>query len=128
MAQQCKKRDNHTCILMRTPDPDTAHIYPNSLLNASTREPDAVARFWNIMSVFWDESRVQRWKADIFCDENNPEKPRHGCFNLLSLDKSTHALWGDGRFALRPMENADSRTLKVQLFLAKKIIKSSCQN
>ncbi|KAE8420547.1 hypothetical protein BDV36DRAFT_249569 [Aspergillus pseudocaelatus] len=59
-TRNCKKRDNHNCVLTRTPDPDAAHIYPNSLLNASKREPNAAARFWSIMNVFWDEGRVQR--------------------------------------------------------------------
>ncbi|PIG80529.1 hypothetical protein AARAC_003234 [Aspergillus arachidicola] len=71
---------------------EAAHIYPNGLLKASTREPDAVERFWYIMKVFWDDDRVQRWKSGDFCD---------------------------GRFALRPMQIDDSRTIKVQLFWQK---------
>ncbi|KAK6810893.1 hypothetical protein RU639_013342 [Aspergillus parasiticus] len=113
-TRNCKKRDNHMCILTKDTDPDAAHIYPNSLLNASTREPDAVERFWDMLNVFWDESRVQRWKSGIFGNENTPEKPHHGCFNLLSLDQKVHKLWGDAKFALRPIEQIDSRTLKVE--------------
>ena len=33
---------------------------------------------------------------------------------MLYLDKYIHALWGNGLFALRPMENDDPTTLKVQ--------------
>ncbi|KAL4753236.1 hypothetical protein BDW72DRAFT_169134 [Aspergillus terricola var. indicus] len=114
----CKKRDNK-CILTGLAEPDAAHIYPHCLLKASTREPRAVGRFWDIMKVFWEKSRVQRWKAEIFGNEQNLQAPQDGCFNMLSLDKSAHALWGAGRFALRPMETSD-RTLKVQFHWQKR--------
>ncbi|KAE8329183.1 hypothetical protein BDV39DRAFT_172696 [Aspergillus sergii] len=67
------------------------------------------------MNVIWGKDRVQRWKTEIFGDENNLRKPRHGCFNLLSLGWEAHMRWCEGRFALRPMDNAYSRILKVQL-------------
>ncbi|KAF5863383.1 hypothetical protein ETB97_010264 [Aspergillus alliaceus] len=89
-TRNCKKRDNYKCILTGTPDPAAAHIYPNCLLKPSTRQPRTVGRFWDIMNVFWDEGRVQRWKAEIFGNENNLQKPQHGCFNMLSLDKYTY--------------------------------------
>jgi hypothetical protein len=72
------------------------------------------------MNVFWEKSRVQRWKAEIFGNEQYLQNPRDGCFNMLSLDKCAHALWGAGQFALRPMETSDSRTLKVQFHWQKR--------
>ncbi|EIT78162.1 hypothetical protein AO1008_00244 [Aspergillus oryzae 100-8] len=65
------------------------------------------------MNVFWNKDRVQRWKTEIFGNEKDLRKPRHGCFNLLSFCWQARMRWCEGRFALRPMENADSRTLKV---------------
>ncbi|KAL4942512.1 hypothetical protein BDV06DRAFT_162382 [Aspergillus oleicola] len=48
----CKKRDNNKCILTGLADPDAARIYPHCLLKASTNEPRAVGRFWDILNVF----------------------------------------------------------------------------
>ncbi|KAB8245425.1 hypothetical protein BDV35DRAFT_393889 [Aspergillus flavus] len=117
-AVKCKERDNGECILTRFPGPNV-DIYPSCLLAASAREPRAVERFWDIMNVFWNKDRVQRWKTEIFGDEKDLRKPRHGCFNLLSLGWQARMRWCEGRFALRPMENADSRTLKVQFLYQK---------
>lgn len=39
---------------------------------------------------------------------------------MLSLNKHPHALWGAGRFALRPMEKPDPKTLKVQFYWQRK--------
>ncbi|OGM41522.1 hypothetical protein ABOM_008892 [Aspergillus bombycis] len=115
-CNNCKKRDEYKCILTGIPDPEAAHIYPSRLLKASTREPRAVGRFWDILNVFWDENRVQRWKAEISGNPNDMQESKHGCFNMLCLDKYAHTLWGNGLFALRPMEITNDRTLKVQFY------------
>lgn len=95
--------------------PEAAHIYPLCLLRASTREPRAVGRFWDTLYTFWEESRVDKWKTEVFGTEHNQQTPRDGCFNMISLEKYAYALWGAGRFALRPMETSDS-TFKVQFY------------
>ncbi|OKL58552.1 hypothetical protein UA08_06261 [Talaromyces atroroseus] len=116
----CKKRDNHKCVLTGQAEPDAAHIYPYCLIKASAREPTAVGRFWDIMKVFWEDSRVEQWQKEIFGDELDLQNPRDTCFNMLSLSKHPHAMWGAGRFALRPMEKTDSKTLKVQFYWQRK--------
>ncbi|KAB8235714.1 uncharacterized protein BDW43DRAFT_309048 [Aspergillus alliaceus] len=108
-TRNCKKRDNYKCILTETPDPAAAHIYPNCLLKASTRQPRTVGRFWDIMNVFWDEGRVQRWKAEIFGNESSLQKPQHGCFNMLSLDK--YAYIDNGEPVFKTIASGDVFTL-----------------
>lgn len=93
--------------------PEAAHIYPLCLLRASTRKPRAVGRFWDILNTFWEKTRVDKWKTEVFGIEHNQQTPRDGCHNMISLERVAHALWSSGRFALRPMENSDS-TLKIQ--------------
>ncbi|KAL5340817.1 hypothetical protein BJX70DRAFT_95472 [Aspergillus crustosus] len=114
-SRNCKKRDKQRCILTGLAYPDAAHIYPHCL-KATTREPRAVGRFWDILNLFWDEDRVKKWKEDIFGNTEHLQDAKDGCFNLLSLDKYAHSLWGKGRYALRPLAGSDSKTLKVQLF------------
>lgn len=63
---------------------------------------------------------MQQWKKEIFGDCQDSQNPRDGCFNMLSLNKHPHALWGGARFALRPMENPDLKTLKIQFHWQKK--------
>nr|KMM68269.1 hypothetical protein CPAG_04600 [Coccidioides posadasii RMSCC 3488] len=54
-------------------------------------------------------------KKEIFSDPRDLKAPKDGCFNMISLDKHPHALWGAGRFALRPKElSADLKELKVE--------------
>lgn len=108
------------CILTGLAEPEAAHIYPHCLLKATSREPKAVGRFWDIMKVFWDDDRVQKWKTEIFGDVQALQNPQDGCFNMLSLDKHAHALWKSARFAIRPVEKPDPKTLKIQFFWQKK--------
>ncbi|KAL2373271.1 hypothetical protein RJZ57_002255 [Blastomyces gilchristii] len=65
------------------------------------------------LASFWEEERVEQWKKEIFSDPQNLKEPNDGCFNMVSLDKHPHALWGAGRFALRLIEiSADLKELK----------------
>ncbi|KAL4963578.1 uncharacterized protein BDV14DRAFT_89603 [Aspergillus stella-maris] len=68
------------------------------------------------MNVFWEKRRVENWKAEILGDPETLSNPKDGCFNMLSLDKSAYALWGAGRFALRPIEAVSSESISVQFF------------
>ena len=96
-------------------EPDAAHVYPHCLIKASEREPRAVERFWDILGFFWEEKRVEQWKKEVFSDPQNLKGPKDGCFNIVSLDKHPHTLWGAGCFALRPIEiSADLKELKVE--------------
>ncbi|EER28210.1 hypothetical protein CPC735_035460 [Coccidioides posadasii C735 delta SOWgp] len=114
-SRNCKERDQSKCVLTGWEEPDTAHIYTHSLIKASGREPRAVGRFWDILGLFWEEERVEQWKKEIFSDPRDLKAPKDGCFNMISLDKHPHALWGAGRFALRPKElSADLKELKVE--------------
>ncbi|PGG95396.1 hypothetical protein AJ79_10083 [Helicocarpus griseus UAMH5409] len=114
-SNKCKERDNYECVFTGWEEPDDARIYPQCLIKASGREPRAVARFWGILDWFWEDDHVQRWKKEIFGDPQNLKAPKDGCFNMISLNKHLHSLWGAGRFALRPMEiSADHKELKVE--------------
>ncbi|PGH11409.1 hypothetical protein AJ79_04910 [Helicocarpus griseus UAMH5409] len=116
-SRNCKKRDQSKCVLTGWEEPDAAHIYPHCLIKASGREPRAVGRFWDILRFFWEEERVEQWKKEIFSDPQNLKAPKDGCFNMISLDKHPHALWGAGRFALRPIKiSADLKELKVEFY------------
>ncbi|EER36787.1 conserved hypothetical protein [Histoplasma capsulatum H143] len=120
-SDQCKARDNHRCILTGWPNPEAAHIYPFCLLRAAQREPRASHRFWHLLGIFWEKERVDRWKAELFRDSPNLTDPGDTCSNMLSLDKTAHALWGAGRFALRPVAlSADRKAMQIEFYWQKK--------
>lgn len=108
-------------MLTRWPDPEAAHIYPHCLIRATEREPRAVERFWDLLEVFWAKDRVESWKQEIFRDSQNLEDPSDTCFNMLSLEKRAHALWGAGRFALRPVAiSPDHKAMQIEFYWQKK--------
>ncbi|OAT07771.1 hypothetical protein BDBG_03803 [Blastomyces gilchristii SLH14081] len=65
------------------------------------------------LASFWEEERVEQWKKEIFSDPQNLKEPNDGCFNMVSLDKHPHALWGagtykeDGEPEYRPIASGD---------------------
>ena len=77
----------------------------------------SVPDFWNLLTLFWDEERVDNWKRTIFPDPENPYTGVERCFNLISLAANVHDLWNNGMFALKPLElSADRTQLRVQFF------------
>jgi hypothetical protein len=85
-----------------------------------------VQRFWRILGLFWNEDRVKSWQTAILPTGDNLRQPRDGCFNMLSLNKHAHALWGAARFALRPvLQTPDEKMLKVEFHWQKQSVVSS---
>jgi hypothetical protein len=105
---------------------DAAHIYPFNLVKATSKEPTAVARFWDLLRLFWDETRINKWRRAIFSEED--ETISDGCHNMLTLSKQAHALWGEARFALRPLEQSDDqKRLKVEFHWQKKALDADAE-
>ncbi|KIX02871.1 uncharacterized protein Z518_08814 [Rhinocladiella mackenziei CBS 650.93] len=74
---------------------------------ASRMIPD----FWQLLCLFWDEDRVNKWKETIFLGSQNPNT------DLISLDAGVHMKWTKGLFALKPLRlSSDRRQLTVQFF------------
>jgi hypothetical protein len=74
-----------------------------------------VAKFWDLLRLFWDDVRIEKWHQAIFGTSTYERSPRDVCENMLSFNKQVHAVWSTARFALRPLEESeDKKTLKVQ--------------
>lgn len=63
--------------------------------------------------MFWTPDRVESWKREIV-------GLRERCENMITLSKDAHELWGEARFALRPLQLVNARTLRVQFFWQQK--------
>jgi len=119
---QCKERDDYKCVLTKQWFPEAAHIFPYSMLNSLPKEDQTqsmrvVPRFWNLLHIFWDEDRINRWKRTVFPDSQNPNTGVDRCFNLISLNGDVHTKWTKGMFALKPLRlSTDRKQLTVQFF------------
>jgi hypothetical protein len=72
--------------------------------------------FWNIMNLFWSESRVDEWKKAIFSDQRTEI-----CRNMITLTPTAHCFWGATLFAVKPLElSSDRKSLDVQFFWLRK--------
>jgi hypothetical protein len=106
---QCKERDGHRCALTKLPHPQAAHIFPYSMIHPPVKSDkrktsDMIPKFWNLLHLFWDEDRVEKWRNTIFPESENPDIGAEGCFNLISLTPTAHDMWNRGLFALKPLE------------------------
>jgi hypothetical protein len=91
---------------------DVCHIYPHSLIRRGANDP-LTQEFWRTMYTFWPEEKVQLWFNTIF-PSNNPSGIET-CKNLIYLDGVSHRLWGDAKFALRPLESSgDDSVLELE--------------
>lgn len=112
---KARARDHKVCTLTGQIPFDVAHIYPNCLI--SSHNPDRIQSFWKALPVFWSPEQIRAWEAKVFRDPQNPLKPLDHCFNLICLDNTIHAMWGDGFLAFRPLDYHDEmRKLDIQLF------------
>jgi HNH endonuclease len=76
------------------------------------KSSDMIPDFWNILHLFWDEDRVEKWRSS-----QNPDIGVEGCVNLISLSPNAHDMWNRGLFALKPLElSPDRKKLTVQFF------------
>jgi hypothetical protein len=61
------------------------------------------------MYAFWPEEKVQQWFNTIF--QHDRSLGTETCQNLLCLDPLVHTLWGDAKFALRPLSSSGDNTV-----------------
>jgi hypothetical protein len=110
-----KERDGYRCALTKLPHPQAAHIFPCSLPDLEI--PYMIPKFWNLLRIFWDQARVEKWKSMIFSDSQNPDIGVERCINLISLAPTAHDMWNRGLFALKPLKLSRNRKkLTVQFF------------
>lgn len=92
-----------------------AHIFPFSILKRPS-VPDPQFDFWNLLTTYWSDDRIQKWRSAIFSDPKNPNKGVEICCNLICLSPDAHTYWGKPCFALQPIElSADGKRLDVKL-------------
>jgi hypothetical protein len=88
-------------------------IQPRDLTKSSKMIP----KFWNLLRLFWDKDRVEKWNRKIFPDSQNPDVGVERCFNLISLAPHAHDMWNRGLFALKPLKlSRNQKKLTVQFF------------
>ncbi|KAK2810687.1 hypothetical protein FQN50_002730 [Emmonsiellopsis sp. PD_5] len=103
-----EERDGETCVFTKTAPYQVAHIYPKCLIESpNTRR---IPHFWKVLEAFWTRDKINSWRSVIFRDPENPLKPFDACFNLICVNNTIHALWRDGRFAIRPLDYNDDKT------------------
>jgi hypothetical protein len=79
------------------------------------RDFDSLAPFnlWETLRLFWSDERVKAWYDAIFPNGNIVEI----CHNLICLDPLAYQYYGNGYFALKPIERSDDeKSLKVKFF------------
>lgn len=82
------------------------HIYPNSLGQVGYKPS-----FWEGLSLFWSEERVQEWQSILDGDKG----PEVVC-NMITLNALAHNAWDAGLFALKHISgNEDGHGATMQL-------------
>src|SRR3954463_5351148 len=82
-----------------------------------TKISDMMPKFWNLLRLFWDKDRVEKWRSTIFPDSQNPNVGVERCFNHIFLCPNAHDMWNRGVFALKPLKLSRSqKKLTVQFF------------
>ncbi|KAJ9294605.1 hypothetical protein DTO271G3_6873 [Paecilomyces variotii] len=109
IADDCKKRDNYSCLITRGGDCiEAAHIYPFSL--GTKVGSTSYADFWDRLSMFWSSEMIRDWEDTVLGKERTEILP-----NLICLAPTVHGLWGKAKFALKPRElSADKTKLTVE--------------
>ncbi|KAL2833594.1 hypothetical protein BJY01DRAFT_225020 [Aspergillus pseudoustus] len=110
-ADKCRQRDGDACLITRGGDCNQiVHIYPYLL--GRKAGPKGEKEFWRVMSTFWSAEEIKKWGSAIL-----GPKRTEVVQNLLSLAPTVHALWGQARFALKPLDlSPDRRRLSVQFY------------
>jgi hypothetical protein len=76
--------------------------------------------FWAHLKNFWSREKVATWEAELF-PAGICEFGVERVYNLITLSRTAHDLWGRGAFALKPISESDDKmTLEVQFFWQKK--------
>ncbi|GIK05878.1 hypothetical protein Aspvir_009992 [Aspergillus viridinutans] len=102
------ERDGEICVITKMGIcAESAHIYPYSLRERAGRKCE---RFWTALSMFWPQSTIDEWKADVFGGTNTEL-----CANRITLSPDAHAYWDKGLFAFKPVSmSEDKKTLKLE--------------
>jgi len=92
------ERDGNRCIITRQSKPEIAHIFPYCMLNTPPLGKEWKAsnfrpKFWDLLSLFWDKDRIDKWKSKIF---PNAEKPNTGVEvpTISSASRAMHMVCG----------------------------------
>ncbi|OJD15615.1 hypothetical protein AJ78_04135 [Emergomyces pasteurianus Ep9510] len=103
-----EERDGERCVFTKKWPYEVAHIYPHCLIESpNTRR---IPHFWKVLVAFWTEDKINSWRSMIFRDPENSLTPCDACFNLICMNDAIHSLWGDGHFAIRPLNYNDDKT------------------
>ncbi|KAK2788022.1 hypothetical protein FQN53_004219 [Emmonsiellopsis sp. PD_33] len=109
----CLDRDRETCVITKAGDPHVAHIFPFSMRRfQDTPLDDAVAAPWNVLKLFWTETRIRSWYNAITTSARTESVE-----SLLSLAPSVQDYQGKAYFDLQPRElSADKKRLTVGFY------------
>jgi hypothetical protein len=76
--------------------------------------------FWDHLKNFWPKEKVAAWEAELF-PAGICEIGIERVYNLITLSRDAHDMWGRGAFALKPISESDDKmTLEVQFFWQEK--------
>jgi len=84
------------------------------LSGTNTQKSGDIARFWDLLRIFWGDERVQTWNRSIFPFHDNPSTGVDVVFNLVCLAPQAHRMWNEGAFALKPLDGSDEYKLEVE--------------
>jgi hypothetical protein len=100
---------------------EVAHIYPHHSIKH--KEEDMFGQrhtFWDHLKNFWSKEKVAAWEAELF-PAGICEFGIERVYNLITLSRNAHDMWGRGAFALKPISESDDKmTLEVQFFWQEK--------
>ena len=69
--------------------------------------------FWNLLSLFWPQEKIDTWKARVFPSGEGPDT----CRNMICLDPTVHRMWMKGLFAFKPLNTSeDPNEISLQFF------------
>ena len=71
--------------------------------------PDSSVDFWNLLTAFWSDDRIQEWHNVLFPNQNDPNNGVESCYNLMGLSPDAHTYWMKAYFALQPIELSDDK-------------------
>ncbi|KAL4786494.1 hypothetical protein BJX76DRAFT_355042 [Aspergillus varians] len=116
LAILTRERDGNVCVLTKTRPCDVAHIFAHSLIRPKkqqTTSDKCIPSMWSVLSMFWSEDQVERWKRTIFGDESNGLIGEDEVSNLLCLRPDLQRAWAQGYFGLRPVSLSGDETKMV---------------
>ncbi len=120
VANLARQRDNFRCVLTGAGDIDIAHIYPHHSMKYKEGRLEPRYNFWNHLKLFWPKEKIAAWEAEMFPNSIG-EFGVERVYNLICLSSSTHRIWAEGQFALKPISvSDDEKTLTIQFFWQEK--------